>query len=63
MYIPSSDVVKDNVYVTKSLDPQSHFESATDDVLSLYKKITGKDLDLVNIPEDTDDGWTMKGIK
>lgn len=55
MYVPSSDVVKDNVFVTKSLDPQSHFESATDDVLSLYKKITGKDLDLVNLPEDNED--------
>lgn len=56
MYVPVSEDVKDNVYVTKSLDPQSHFESATEDVLSLYKKITGKDLDLTNLPEDTDDG-------
>lgn len=56
MYVPASEDVKDNVYVTKSLDPQSHFESATDDVLRLYKKITGKELDLVNLPEDTDDG-------
>ena len=55
MYVPSSDVVKDNVFVTKSLDPQSHFESATDDVLSLYKKITGQDLDLVNLPEDNEE--------
>jgi len=37
------------------MDPQSHFESATEDVLYLYKKITGKDLDLTNLPEDTDE--------
>jgi Rab GDP dissociation inhibitor len=44
----------DNVFVTNTLDPTSHFESATDNVLELYKKITGKDLDLVNLPEDED---------
>ncbi len=37
------------------MGPQSHFESTTEDVLQLYKKITGKDLDLTNLPEDTDD--------
>lgn len=37
------------------MDPASHFESATEDVLTLYKKITGKDIDLTNLPEDTDD--------
>lgn len=56
MYVPSSEDVRDNVFVTKSLDPQSHFESATEDVLSLYKKITGKELDLTNLPEDTEEG-------
>jgi len=38
------------------LDSTSHFESATDDVMNLYKIITGKDLDLENLPEETDDG-------
>jgi len=41
----------DNFYITKSLDPQSHFESATEDVMKLYKQITGKDLDLTNLPD------------
>lgn len=42
----------DNVFISDSLDPTSHFEGATENVLSLYKQITGKDLDLVNLPED-----------
>lgn len=54
VYAPNTDN-KDNIYITKSLDPASHFESATQDVLELYKKITGKDLDLTNLPEDTDE--------
>jgi Rab GDP dissociation inhibitor len=54
VYAPNTDN-KDNVYVTKSLDPASHFESATQDVMELYKKITGKDIDLTNLPEDVDE--------
>lgn len=54
LYVPNTDF-KDNIYVTKSLDPQSHFESATLDVIELYQKITGKELDLTNLPEDTDE--------
>jgi Rab GDP dissociation inhibitor len=55
VWVPAGDT-SDGVVVTKSLDATSHFESATEDVLSLYKKITGKELDLVNIPEDAEDG-------
>jgi Rab GDP dissociation inhibitor len=54
VYEPSSNF-SDNIYITRSMDAQSHFESATEDVLNLYKKITGKDLDLTNLPEDTDE--------
>lgn len=42
----------DNIYITDSFDSTSHFESATHNVIALYKKITGKDLDLENIPQD-----------
>jgi len=56
LYTPNTDF-KNNVFITESLDPQSHFETATDDVINLYKKITGEDIDLTNLPEDTDDFW------
>lgn len=52
-FVASGDT-SDNIFVTNSLDPTSHFETATDNVLELYKKITGKDLDLTNLPEDED---------
>jgi len=53
IWAPNTDF-KDNIIITKSLDPTSHFESATEDVLELYKRITGVDLDLANIPDDPD---------
>lgn len=37
---------KDNIYVTATLDATSHFESSSNDVVKIYKEITGKDLDL-----------------
>lgn len=53
MYVPNTNF-SDNLYISRSFDPTSHFENETEDVLRLYKTITGKDLDLVNLPEDTD---------
>jgi len=53
LHMPKSDF-KDNVYISNSFDPTSHFESETDNVLRLYKAITGKDLDLENLPDDTE---------
>lgn len=36
----------DNCYITTSLDATSHFESAAKDIMSIYKKIFGVELDL-----------------
>jgi len=54
VFAPVSDF-KDNLFITRSLDPTSHFETATEDVMHLYKLITGKDIDLENLPEDIED--------
>lgn len=51
MYEPAPGPVTDNVYVCASMSPTSHFEGETQNVLDLYKQITGEDLDLVNLPE------------
>ncbi|CEP18314.1 hypothetical protein [Parasitella parasitica] len=45
---PEADGVKDKVYISKSYDATSHFETVCDDVKSIYKRMTGKDL---NLPE------------
>ena len=52
MYEPTTSGKEDNVFITSTLDPTSNFESAANDVLKIYKNITGKDLDLENIPDD-----------
>jgi len=50
VYEPINDK-NDGLYVTKSPDAQSHFESLTQDVIDLYKLITGQDIDLNNLPQ------------
>lgn len=46
IYEPIEDGTKDNVYISKSYDATSHFETTTDDVKDLYFRITGKPLEL-----------------
>ncbi|CAG9330908.1 unnamed protein product [Blepharisma stoltei] len=45
-YEPVDDGRADNIFVSKSYDATSHFESACEDVLDLYHRITGEPLDL-----------------
>lgn len=52
IYHPSNSAFSDNVFITNTLDPTSHFETAANNVLEIYKKITGKELDIDNLPED-----------
>ena len=42
---------KDGVFVTSSFDAVSHFEGDSDDVLNLFKKITGKEINFKNPPQ------------
>merc|ERR1712023_322213 len=50
---PVDDGSADRLYVTRSCDATSHFESVAEDVLDLYERITGERLDLT-IPADLD---------
>jgi Rab GDP dissociation inhibitor len=50
--VPTDDGRKDNVFVTASYDPLSHFEQETEEVLAMWKTITGADLDLQLTPEE-----------
>ena len=47
--------MEDGLFVTRSYDATSHFETSVDDVLELYTKITGETLDLTNLPPDDED--------
>jgi Rab GDP dissociation inhibitor len=43
---PTDDGTKDQCFVSSSYDETSHFETTSMDVLDIYKRITGKDMDL-----------------
>lgn len=46
LYEPVADGRADNCYISRSYDATSHFETAANDVLSLYQRITGTALDM-----------------
>lgn len=45
-YEPVGDGTSDKCYISSSFDGTSHFESDCDDLLSLYKRVTGEELDM-----------------
>lgn len=45
-FVPVEDGSKSKVFITASYDASSHFESTTNEVMALYKRITGEDVDL-----------------
>lgn len=54
-YEAVEDGLKDKCFISGSFDATSHFESDCDDLLNLYKRVTGEDLDM-NINADSVEG-------
>jgi len=58
-YVPTGDGKADNVIISQTFDPSSHFESATHDIIDMHVRATGAMPDLSGkVPEDlqnTDD--------
>jgi Rab GDP dissociation inhibitor len=52
---PVDDGVADQVFVSSTYDPTSHFEEASKEVLQMWKTITGTDLDLTDLPDPNED--------
>jgi len=46
LYEPLSDGKKDQVFISRSFDAETHFDKSCEDILDIYKRITGKDMDL-----------------
>lgn len=44
LYVPTSTGQADNIYITRSYDATSHFETVVDDVQDVWKRMVGKDL-------------------
>ena len=53
---PTNDPAGDNLWITSSYDATSHFETASQDVLSIYERLTGEKLDL-NIQPSEDEEY------
>ena len=45
-YEPIGDGTDDKCFISSSFDGTSHFESDCEDLLSLYKRVTGEELDM-----------------
>ncbi len=46
IHVPVGDGTDDGCYISESYDATSHFETTSEDIISLYRRITKKDLDL-----------------
>jgi len=46
LFEPLEDGTKDHIYISKSFGSDSHFGWECSDILDIYKRITGKDMDL-----------------
>jgi len=44
IYTPISDGSADNIFITRSYDATSHFETVVEDVQDVWKRMIGKDL-------------------
>jgi Rab GDP dissociation inhibitor len=55
LYDPLEDGKSSNLWISKSYDPSSHFEIASNDILEIYEKIVGEKLDLNIEPSDDEE--------
>jgi Rab GDP dissociation inhibitor len=46
LYIPTSTGEADNIFITRSYDATSHFETVVDEVNNVWKRVTGHELEL-----------------
>jgi len=53
LYEPSNDWKKEGIHISKSYDATSHFETISDDVIRIYKEITGEsDVSYLFVPKE-----------
>jgi Rab GDP dissociation inhibitor len=60
-YEPANDSKRDGCFISSSFDATTHFESATNEVMDMYERITGSKLDLTIVPEATDEDAGLGG--
>jgi len=57
LHEPTNNPSEESLYITKSYDATSHFESSSRDVLAIYEAITGEVLDLNIQPSEDDEDY------
>jgi Rab GDP dissociation inhibitor len=55
LFDPLEDGKDSNLWITRSYDPSSHFEVASEDILNIYERIMGEKLDMNIEPDDDED--------
>lgn len=55
LFVAADDGSRDNVHVTASYDPTSHFQTTSAEVMAIWKNITGSDLVLNVNPDELDE--------
>lgn len=53
LYAPIESGSKDNIFISKSYDATSHFETTTDDVRDIYQRVEGHELVVEGLREGT----------
>jgi Rab GDP dissociation inhibitor len=53
LYEPLEDGKSDNIFISKSYDATSHFETTTDDIKAIYRRATGTELVVEGLREGT----------
>ncbi|KAJ3177937.1 Rab GDP dissociation inhibitor alpha [Geranomyces variabilis] len=56
LYEPTTDGKAEGVFVTKSYDATSHFETVCQDVKDVYKRVTGNELKVENMVKKQEEG-------
>jgi len=54
LYEPKDSGASTGIFITSSYDATSHFETTCDDILNVYRRVTGQDLDLSKLPNPKD---------
>jgi Rab GDP dissociation inhibitor len=44
LYVPTTSGGSDNIFITRSYDATSHFETVVEDVQDVWKRVVGKEL-------------------
>ncbi|CAH8479189.1 unnamed protein product [Schistosoma turkestanicum] len=55
LFEPVDDGKSSNIYISKSYDASTHFESTCNDVLEMYNRITGKPFDFSKVTRSLED--------